>query len=556
MKPEHIKKKTVFLSIGLIIVLGFAVYGNSLKGNFFWDDKYLVENNTYIRDYSNVAKIFTHDIASGAGIEFTSYRPLQMLTYMADYSLWKLNAKGYHLTNILLHISAALCVWWLISILYGDYLLSSFCGMLFITHPIHTGAISYISGRADALAAVFVLLCFIFYIKHINSGNAVVYILMLSSYALALLSRENSLILPAILLLYHYAFKKKFKINAFLPVLAVTITYILIRLLVLETPMPHVLRDTSLFQRLPGFFAAITNYVRLLFLPINLHMEYGDKFFKFENPQVISGIVIFFSLMIYALRKRNSNTLIFFSISWFFITLLPQSNLYPIDSYMAEHWLYLPSIGFFLIFANAFSHFYRTEKFKVFGITFFIALTCFYSYLTVKQNSYWNNPVSYYENSLKYAPDSWRMHNNLGNLYMENGNQKKAAAAYKKALSIRPDYAQAYYNLGNLYKNMGDTQEATASYKKAIKINPYFVRAYNNLAVLCNATGKSAEAITLCQKALEINPDDAYVHNNLAIAYYNENQYDLAVKHYDKAVKLGCKSDGKFLKCLEARMKR
>ena len=80
-------------------------------------------------------------------------------------------------------------------------------------------------------------------------------------------------------------------------------------------------------------------------------MEYGNHLFAITHPKAITGIVILSGLLWYVLRKRDSDRIIVFSIAWFLITLLPQSNLYPINAYMAEHWLYLPSVGFFLVVA-------------------------------------------------------------------------------------------------------------------------------------------------------------------------------------------------------------
>lgn len=544
------KPKTL-LSLALITIIGLAVYGNSLNGKFIWDDCYLIEDNSYIRDWSNIAKIFTKDIAAGSGIEFTSYRPLQTLTYIIDYSLWRLDVRGYHFTNILLHILAALSIYWLINILYNDRFLSLFTSLLFVTHPIHVGAVAYISGRADPLAAVFILLCIIFYIKSLHAKNITLYILMLLCYIFALLARENSLILPALLLLYHYAFKVEVKTKRFLPILGITLVYILLRLTVLKTPLPHVLRPTTLLQRIPGVFVAITSYIRLLFLPFGLHMEYGNKLFDFSHPLVIPGIIIVVFLSTYAFRKRKVNKVAFFSILWFFIALLPVSNLYPIDAYMAEHWLYLPSIGFFLILAKALCYLYRTKKFRIFAGVFIICLLIFYSYLTIRQNNYWNKPMIFYERALRYAQDSWRMHNNLGNVYKESGHPEAAIAEYNKALEIKPDYAQAYYNLGNLYNDIKKYEEAIASYKKATEIKQNFGRAYNNLAVSYNAVGRYKEAIDSCKEAIEINPGDAYAHINLAIAYYNEREYGLAVRHCDIALKLGAAVDKNFLRELQ-----
>jgi tetratricopeptide (TPR) repeat protein len=497
-----------FLPVILIIILGFAVYGNSLNGKFIWADNALVKDNAYIKDFSRyVQNLFTEDIGSGSGIMSKSYRPLQMLTYCLDYCLWKLDARGYHLTNILLHISVALAIYWLINILYNHLFLAFLTSALFLVHPVHSEAITYISGRADALSSLFLLLCIIFYIKGTDTKKIVFYLVGLFSFILALLSRESSLILPVLLILFHYAFKKRLRIKMFLPILGVGVIYILLRLTVLSYLLPDGSSAENIFTRLPGFLVAITNYTRLLLLPFNLHMQYGDKVFNLTNFQAMLGLVILLSYLIYALRKRNQNQLLFFSTSWLFIALLPQSNLYPINAYMAEHWLYLPSIGFFLILSKGLTSLYVAKNRKILVMVLIIGLLTFYSFLTIKQNNYWREPIIFFERTLSFVPDSPEMHNNLGIAYAEADRQQEAIASYKKAIELAADHAMAYFNLGNAYSSLDRKQEAIASYKRAIELNPGYAKAYYNLAAL----------------------------------YHEQRDYELANDYYRKARELGHK---------------
>ncbi len=115
--------RNLTIALLLIAVLGFAVYANSLGGAFIWDDIAFIKDNAYIKDWSNGVKIFTLDfskrLTSGGGIKYNFYRPLQTLTYMADYSLWRLRVEGYHFTNVLFHTLAALTLFWLIRTLFG-----------------------------------------------------------------------------------------------------------------------------------------------------------------------------------------------------------------------------------------------------------------------------------------------------------------------------------------------------------------------------------------------------------------------------------------------------
>lgn len=189
-----IKKSTVILSAIVIIILGFAVYANSLNGQFVWDDIHLVKENKFVKDWSNLEKLFKTDIREGAGRRGNAYRPVQMITYMIDYSVWKLNERGYHLTNTILHILVALSIYWIINIIFRDNLVSLLTAALFVVHPVHTEAVSYISGRADPLSFLFMLLAFIFYIKNLNSRSLIAFICMLLSYVCAILSKESSFI--------------------------------------------------------------------------------------------------------------------------------------------------------------------------------------------------------------------------------------------------------------------------------------------------------------------------------------------------------------------------
>lgn len=528
------KNRIHILFITLIIFLGIAIYGNSIKGKFLWDDRYIVEENPHIQHWSNIPNVFTSTIMEGA----LSYRPVQILSYMLDYSLWGLDERGFHFSNIILHVLAALGIYWFITMLFGNKALSLITSLLFVAHPVHVGAVSYISGRADPLALIFMLLCFIFYVKYVNSGHIRHYLFVLVFYLLALLSRENSLVLPALLLLYHYSFKKRFRIKYFLPIIGIYLIYGLLRLNVINEPLPHLSSATTLLQRIPGFFAALTDYSRLLFLPFDMHMEYGTILFKFTDPKVITGVLICISLLTYAYMKRNSNRLVFFSVYWFFIGLLPVSNIYPLNAYMAEHWLYLPSIGFFLIAAKAMSYFYSLKRVKALTIGIVGIIIGFYSFLTIKQNIYWREPIPFFIRTLEYAPFSWKAYNGLGTEYSKINKKDEAMAAYKKAVEFSPDYTEAYSNLGVIYSKLGKKDEALTLSRKAVEACPDDARAYNNLGTVYYGLGRKDEAITAYKKAIELRPGFAKAYYNLGVAYRGLDKREDAVDMLNECIKI------------------
>lgn len=579
-------EKISFLQVILIIILGLSIYSNCSNGNFIWDDYGLVKDNDYIKNWSNLPKIITEDFGVGGGTKSNFYRPLQMVVHMVGYSLWGFKTIGYHLTSILAHILAAVILYFLLRNLFHRKTISFVVSLLFVAHPINTEAVCYISGLSDPLSLVFMLSCLIFYIKSLYSKNIALYILALLSFVFALFSKENAVVLPLLILLYHYAFGKNIEIKKLILFLGILMGYILLRLTILNPLDRSPLTIVGLLERIPVFFAAIADYLRLLLLPFDLHMEYGNKIFKVTDTKVMLGLIMSFSLIIFAFIKRKDNAVLFFAIAWFFITLLPVSNIYPISySFMMEHYLYVPALGFFLVLSDLLCHPLKNKTSAFFLRLCTVALLIFYSYLTVKQTECWKEPITFYKRILKYAPNSWRFYNELGIEYANVGDNSEAEGAYKEALKINPDAAGVYYNLGNLYKKMGNKESSLAMYKIANGINAKSVQHYYEIGSQLKAIGRYTEAIASFKKALEfdqnnlivcsdlastyilvgrykdaialfkkvlvIKPDFALAYNNLAVAYYYVKQYDLAVENCGKAIGLGYQVEPKFKELLK-----
>ena len=562
-------RKIALLHITLIAILGFTIYSNSLMGEFIWEDWHLVKNNSYIRGWYNIPNIFTEDMGAGAGIQFNFYRPLTMLTYMMDYSIWRLNPFGYHLTNTSLHILVSLSIYWLLMLLSGNRFLSLFASLLFLAHPVHSEAVSYITGRANLLVALFMLMCFILYIKSLDSGNVVSYVLTILIYAMSILSKESALIFPALLLTYHYVFKKKIPPALFLSLLSVVFIYIFFRIAALKFLFSDVQNYHMLLKRVPGFFVAIAGYLRLLLVPIGLHADYEDKLFSFLDIRALLGLTASILLLIYAFKKRKSQKLISFSILWFFIALLPVSSVYPVNAFfMSEHWMYLPSIGFFVIASDKLR---SIDKKKSIG--FIIIVLLIYSYLTIKQNNYWNDSVMLLKRNAEFAPYSYKSYNNLGAAYYNHKDTEKAIASFKKAIELNPscvlaytkltslyaeigrekeaiallknaiatDYgnrAEYYYYLGIIYRNIKDNEKAIASFQKAIELKRNFSKAYANLGIVFQDIGNSDEAILLYKKALAINSEEEKACNNLALIYTDMGRDKEALALYKRLTEI------------------
>ena len=159
-----INKQRLIAAI-LIVLVGFGCYFNSLTSPFIWDDTGLITDNFLIKDFKYTGKIFSTDLFNQKSTGNNFYRPLQSLSYMLDYHFFKLDAYGYHLTNVILQIIVGLLVYSFILIICGDGLTSLLTALFFMVHPIYVESVTYISGRADILVALFLLLSLILFTR-------------------------------------------------------------------------------------------------------------------------------------------------------------------------------------------------------------------------------------------------------------------------------------------------------------------------------------------------------------------------------------------------------
>lgn len=503
------KRYIVGIFVFLVAMVALLIYLNSLPGPFFWDDNYLIKDNRHLESWAGAEKAVSSDVGSGANQLYGYYRPVQMFTYFTEHSMCGLEPVCYHVTNVVLHILVALCLFWMAALLFHDEMISFFASILYVTHPVHTEAVAYISGRTDPLAALFMLLAFIFYVKSLAGPIGMPFFIMIITYALALLSREQSLILLGLVLVYHYSFKKKVSLRNYMALIVMSVGYIVLRYAVLGLDITKTVKYANLIERVPGFFAAFFEYIRLIIMPVGLHMAYGHRTFFFTDLRVLLGIALFIAFILFIMRSARKDRVSLFSALWFMVALIPVTNIYPqLNAFMAAHWLYVPLIGMALLAANGLSALYKNDRTRVVAIMVLSAFVVFFSYLTIEQNNFWNNPSAFYEHTIKYAPDSykWKLYYQLANERAKEGKLQEAITLYKKAVSLTSYFADAYNKLGSVYAETGDIPRAILSFKKALWVDPSYAPAYKNLADLYRRAGKpdlAAKYSSLAQKFQE-----------------------------------------------------
>ena len=421
-------KKNV-LSVFLIATLSTIIYSNTFYASFHFDDTPAIVENYAIHRF-DVREIFS-----------TSSRPVLDLTFALNYYFGKLNVFGYHLVNLMLHIANGIILYfimlWTINPLTAkskelrakskgqetneeelyapgsmpyvnsstNFRLPLYASLIFIAHPIHTQAVTYIVSRSSVLATTFYLLALLLFIRAFKQraksegliANSKEQIVKeeeqsaksegspaLSSTLLAKRSKlflagaflascfgmgtkQEAATLPLMLFIYDFYFISKgdwkvirghYKIHlAMFSTLAIVLylsfsglqTYISFDY-AKGIPMPQEEPITS-FQYFLTQLHVIPYYIRLLFIPANLNLDYDWPITRNIDLPTVFFFVLLTSLIIVAIILFRRARLVSFGIIWFFVTLSVTSSFVVIYDVIFEHRLYLPSIGFAIVIA-------------------------------------------------------------------------------------------------------------------------------------------------------------------------------------------------------------
>ncbi len=364
--------------LGALCLLGAAVlliYAPSLNAQFLWDDLALVRNNLLIRSPRFCAEVFRHTLFDGNS---NFYRPTQTLVFLADYWCWALNPFGYHLTSILIHAAnAGLLFLVLRRTLPGLHPrpgdgrhagpMAFFVALVWAVHPVHSAAVAYVSGSADSLAMGCCLSAWLLCEHALDAGRAWTRALLAAGafgcLLLGLCSKEIAGIWLLLYLGYLFALRpdaaRRGRWVVVIASVAAVGIYLGLRHLPPTPPAPPPLPPLPAKGVL--MLRALGDYGSLMIFPAKLFME--RQVFAapgLANPADasvyfalgVAGVMVLVAFAAGGWWRGRGQTLRRAGAAWFLVGFLPVSNLFALNASVAEHWLYLPSIGFLLFLAG------------------------------------------------------------------------------------------------------------------------------------------------------------------------------------------------------------
>ncbi len=447
-----------------LFILTFATYANSIGYDFVWDDKIQILQNSSVLTggLSSLPKMFISLVGNveGSAPVSNSYRPISTLAFWINAHITGLNPASFHFVNVLLQSLAAVLLFITLKNLLGKTV-SFWVSALFAVHPAQIAAVTYVSGRTEILAFIFMISCFFFHRLALQYHQRRFLYLFLSTltFLCALLSKELSVAIIVLIFFHDKIFfdkaEKKWRLYA--SYILVALFYAGLRFKLLGNLGQGGVGELPFSERIPAAFLSFAHYLRILFFPTDLHMahQFPRSDVSFSNPIVILGVVLVGALIAIAwFYKKSKETL--FGWFWFWIFLMPVLNLFVLlNSPIAEHWLYNASIGFFIALILLLERFIVSRRWSKKIMEAVLAVCCLALAVTTHVSGrVWKDEVSLFENTVKYVHFDPMIYSNLGAAYAKKKNFSKAKENFIKALNIDPNFENAQYNLSLLEREI------------------------------------------------------------------------------------------------------
>lgn len=529
-----------------VVLLGLAVYANSLDAPFIFDGLHItVPNLTQLTDWS-LSSLFR------AG----ESRPLTFLTFAANYAWGGLDVRGYHVVNLTVHILAALALMGIVRRtleLPGQEFATStttqglalVCAAIWLVHPLETQSVTYVYQRYESLAGLFYLLTLYAFVRSFFCQNTPWWQLgSVIACACGMACKETMVTAPLLVLWFDRVFVsrswRKLFVERWKYYVGLAGSWgVLALVMASHTDYSRAgvfqVEGLSPLQYAANQTAAILHYLQLTFWPTGLCLD--PAWPTRDVSQLYPAIAVMVGLLGVTLALMYLRPRIGFLLGTFFLLLAPTSSVAPIVDLMFEHRMYVALaplvvcaviVGYLALKKLLASWDTRPALKNFMLVAPAVAVILALSLATVDRNRDYASELSIWRDTALKAPHNSRAHYNLGRCYAQLGDVPHADEAYRQSIKIDPDKADAHNALGELLTREARWPEAQAEFERATALQPGNADAQGNLANLLAMSGQPQEAIKRYRIALAKKATDATMHRSYAQALAQLGQWEEA----------------------------
>ncbi|MDW8075276.1 MAG: tetratricopeptide repeat protein [Bacteroidota bacterium] len=522
-----------------------ALYWHTLDfGYTDLDDLIFIrERESFNRDAANLWRSFSRGVFVDSGD--TYYRPLLLWTFIADRHRQgrlreSLHREGsprdslrpYRMTNIVLHIGAAIFVFFLLRHLVAQDILAWLLSLIYSVHPALVQAVVWIPGRNDSLLGIATFsyaLALIAWINQPRWWGAALQFLLLTA---AMLTKETALIvgptvIAAVALLRWQGWRAMARTFA-LPLgiwLGSTILWAILRSHATVEPLPTNGAELAaiLWERLPLYL----QYLGKSLIPLELSV-----FPRMEDTSLLpgTGALALLMLLLWQARHQQEWRSIVAAILWFVLFLLP-ALVVPrhINQEAYEHRLYVPIVGILWLIGQIGLHFPPRFVYGIMG-----AVAGLYAVVAWQRCESFRDKFVFWEEAVRTSPHSAYARMMLGaRYYLDKNNPRKEMGERLLWEAYRMDSTQKYINyyIGNLYWDRNEFARAKPHYQRELSLIPRWPELYFRLARIAFEEGQLENARVLLERQLELDPTDPQANHNLLLLYLDTKRPEKAKQH-------------------------
>jgi arylsulfatase A-like enzyme len=528
-----IEKKRRVAAVLAVALVTVAAYSGSLDGELVSDDLSGIQNNPLVTSltWPNVLEIFT-------SFDDANYMPLKVLSLAVDHSIWGPEPFGFHLVNLVFHVGCAVLVLSILLRLGFSSFAAFLVATLWAVHPLQVESVAWISERKNVLSGLFFFAAFRVYLEVSDHPRKSTCLLTLLLFGLALLSKMNTVVLPALCIAYELVYNRRLRRNQLIVIAPMLVMGVFVVGYNLYGSPVHGdgFHGGSPWVTWLSSAVVVLRYAWHVLYPVNLTpgydvVLYGSLFDPVVLFAVLSLVGLVFAIAVLSSRG-NKNA---FWLLWALITLAPMLNIVPFRSMMQDRYMYLSLLGPLALVGAGYDAIRPQWLRRALGATAIGAVVACV-FLTRDQVEIWSSPftlwartattipmeaagrgvgraqpekLDYLEAQLARDPEDATIRNNLGNLAYHTGAVEAALAHYEASRRLRPEEPHNLINLGRVYLDLGRLDEAEAALVRATELRPYSYSAWLYALRLHLAMRDAASAREAWNAIVRIRPDAA-----------------------------------------------
>ncbi len=552
MTITHSRLRTqVFLGALCILAAGFWAYHNSFGGAFVFDDVDRILKNSHIRHLWPIWDILS-----------TTSRPLVELSLAINCALGGTQVFGYHVVNLLIHLSAALVLFGIVRRTFRTESLRAryeesatglalAIALLWVVHPLQTESVTYLIQRAESLMGLFYLLTLYCFIRGVTSERRRGwYVMAVIACAAGMSTKPIMVTAPLLVLLYDRTFISGTFLKALSQrkrlYLGMTMTWGLLAALLALTPPDTGAGFTVNLSPLIYICtqpSVLLHYLKLSFWPGSLCLDYAWPEAR-ELKQILIPMLVIGPLGLLTLWALQTKRSIGFLGAWFFLILAPTSSFIPIKDFIFEHRMYLSLAAVIGLVVTGSYEFLRLmipsqQKMRQATAIGLVAISVvLLSLMTIHRNEDYRSEETIWRDTISKSPKNTGAQINLSLALDQQGYVEEAKTHLIQALQLDSNSALAHENLGALLLKQGYLEEAKDHLIRVLQLGSGSAEVYNNLGVALFKQGHLEEARTYFTQALKLDSNHASADTNLGFLFLKQGHLEEARAYFIQALQL------------------